>query len=517
MMHNHTRVKTRKSLLSRLLTSAKEIQASASWRGKKQPGGGYVSTVPDLGEWYGTTRQTCGQWPFGRNSVAPNYGAKLGVHFFSRQPIGFDPLTWHEKRFIFNPSVFLLANPSTGKSSALRKMMIGCIASGTNVIVAGDRKNEHTNLVRLMGGQVISLGPGRGKINVLDPGGVLDAVDRINTECEDKNLAREITAALLGDMHSRRLSMVIGLIGIFRQNRVSGHETAIIDSVLRWMHRNEDGVPIIDDILRVLRDAPDDVRRIANDWGDMGEYRRIVRPLENDLVGLTSSGGLGEMFNGQTTEEVKRDRSVAFDIHSIDENERETLSAAYIATWSASFGMINVAHALTDAGLEDGRRYFVVMDEVWQPLAASPGMVDRLNGITRLNREKGVATAYASHTMADLEAIADEADRNKARGIIARCGAVMLGGLSREELEERVSRVTKLKEREIELLVSWNTPPSLVDAGEDMPGRGKFLIKVGEAPGLPIDVIFTGLEKQLGVHDTDKRMRATKVKNGADQ
>lgn len=502
------KIKTRTTWFSRWQENRAERTTVAPWNGPVAPSSGHIGYVPDLNEWLGTTRHTCGQWPFGLGTEAPIHGAQLGVHYYTREPIGCDPLTWFEKGYIFNPSMFFLSNPAVGKSTTLRKMMIGCQAGGTNVIVAGDRKAEHVDLIKRLGGQVYSLGPGRGVLNILDPGEVLSAVERINRECEDKDTAESITAALIGDMHAKRLSLTTALISMYRRTSqdVSGHEASILDEALRWLHKNHEGTPVLSDLLNVIHDAPESVRRVANDYGDMARYREVTRALENDLTGLTSGGGMGEMFNGQSTATVSRDRSVVYEIRGIDEQDKAILSAAYIASWASAFGMVNVAHALADAGLEPNRQYLVVMDECWQPLSASPGMVDRMNAATRLNRDKGVATLYASHTMSDLQAISSEEDRNKARGIVSRCGAVILGGLDREELEERVSRVTKLKAEEIELLVSWNAPPPLGDRGT-MPGRGKFLIKIGEAPGIPVDVLLTDAERAAGIHDTNKRMR----------
>lgn len=478
------------------------------WRGEKRRNGGFVEFIPALPKFRGTTRQTCGLWPFGHGSVAPIWGAQLGVHYKTRQPVGFDPLTWFDKRFILNPSCFILSNPAVGKSTLLRKMMIGLMAMGTNCIVGGDRKGEHVELTRKTGGQVITLGSDQEFLNLLDPGEALSAIKRIQEECEDKVLAELLSKKLLSDFHQRRLSLVRGLLSIYRHKDIEGHEESIIGTALRWLHNNEpDRVPILDDLLRVIRLAPPEVRAIANDRGDLDQYMTIIRDLENDLVGLTSGSGLGAMFNGQTTEPIRRDRSVCFDIRSIDESDKDQLSAAYLACWAASFGMIDVAHALTDAGLEESRRFLVVLDEFWQPLAASPGMVDRVNSITRLNRDKGVATAYASHTLSDLEALPDTNDRAKAIGIVSRCGCVVLGGLDRRELTERVSKVSKLRNEEISLLVSWNSPPSL-DGNADMPGRGKFLVKIGEAPGVPIEVLLTRKEIEMGLHDTNKRIRA---------
>ena len=81
------------------------------------------------------------------------------------------------------------------------------------------------------------------------------------------------------------------------------------------------------------------------------------------------------------------------------------------------------------------------------------------------------------------------------------------GNMYRDEIfRDLAARVTKLKAEEIELLVSWNAPPPLGDKGT-MPGRGKFLIKIGEAPGIPVDVLLTEAERAAGIHDTNKRMR----------
>jgi hypothetical protein len=70
------------------------------------------------------------------------------------------------------------------------------------------------------------------------------------------------------------------------------------------------------------------------------------------------------------------------------------------------FGAVNVAHAFADAGLEPERHYWIVLDEVWRSLRA--GLVDSMDGVTRVNRNEGVGQAMATHTMSDLEALPRE-------------------------------------------------------------------------------------------------------------
>ena len=107
-----------------------------------------------------------------------------------------------------------------------------------------------------------------------------------------------------------------------------------------------------------------------------------------------------------------------------------------LACWSAEFGMVNVAHALADAGLERRRHYFVIMDELWRALRAGRGMVDRVDALTRLNRQRGVGMAMVSHTMSDLLALASEEDRMKAKGFVERSGMVICGGLPGAEIRD---------------------------------------------------------------------------------
>ena len=178
--------------------------------------------------------------------------------------------------------------------------------------------------------------------------------------------------------------------------------------------------------------------------------------------------------------------------------------AALMACWSYGFGAINVANALADAGVEPRRHYFVILDELWRALRAGQGMVDRVDALTRLNRQRGVGVAMISHTMSDLLALPNPEDRVKARGFVERAGMVACGGLPAAEMA-MLTQVVPLSAAEQGMLIGWQDPPAWDSkAGRESapPGRGNFLIKVGGRPGIPVHVALT--QTETGLNDTNK-------------
>ena len=462
------------------------------WRGR---GGGSAALVPAVREWRGTTVQVCGLWPFSSGTSSPMIGVPLGRHEETQATVCCDPISWFLRaQLISNPSVFVLGKPGLGKSTLIRRMMLGLTGQGVNPLVLGDLKGEHVDLVAANGGQVIPLGRGRGYLNILDPGEAYEAAERLTGEAR---------ARVLADAHGRRLTMVVSLITISRNSPPTDQEQTILDRALRVLDDRHHGVPVLADLLQVVRDAPDELRQVALDRGDIAVYQRETRALEATLMGLTGGGKLGEIFSRQTTRPMRRDRPIVFDVSTIDETETDLQAAVLLACWSYGFGTVNVAHALADAGLEPRRHYFVVLDELWRALRAGKGMVDRVDALTRLNRTVGVGQAMISHTMSDLLALPAEEDRMKAKGFVERSGMVICAGLPASEMP-LLTEAVPLSRQEQQKLVSWQDPPAWDSRGFDAepPGRGKFLIKVGGRPGIPVHVGLTQVE--AGLNDTNK-------------
>lgn len=469
-------------------------------RGWVGPGGGMSTYLQPPAEWRGTTVQVCGLWPFAIGAGTPMVGVPLGRHIQTGATLCCDPISWFQRaKLISNPSLFVLGLPGLGKSTLVARMVAGLSAYGVMPLVLGDLRPDYVEVIKALGGQVIRLGRGRGYLNVLDPGEAKEAAERLRAAGKHAQ-ANEV----LEDAHGRRLTMVSALLTILRKSEPTDVEESILDQALRVLDRDFEGIPVLSDLLTVVQEGPEELRHVAVDRGDFDEYQRITRGLEASLISLSKGGRLGEIFSRHTTSPMRMDTPVVYDVSGLGESEADLRAATLLACWSNGFATVNTANVLADAGLEPRRHYFVVMDELWRALRAGNGIVDRVDFLTRLNRQVGVGTAMISHTMADLNALPEE-DRMKAKGFVERAGMVICAGLPYKEMPE-LTTVIPFSEAEQELLTGWQDPPAWDAANGrevDPPGRGKFLVKVGSRPGIPVEVKLT--EAERSIRDTNQR------------
>ncbi|MFI5934084.1 ATP/GTP-binding protein [Actinoplanes sp. NPDC051494] len=472
-------------------------------RGSYAAGGGRVSPMDPPAMWRATTVQACGLWPFASGSGAPTVGVPLGQHLSTGATVCGDPLNWFTRaRYISNPSLFMLGMPGLGKSTLINRMLIGLSAQGVVPLVLGDLKPDYADTVRALGGQVISIGRGTGGLNVLDPGAMGAAAATIGGRAGQM---------LEAEAHGRVLNIVAALLTIVRGQAITDHEQSVLSACLRHLRaRNPVGhAAHLGDLLAVLQEGPDEVRQFTLDRGEESRYRDAVDPLHRSLLGILD-GPLGSTFASETSTHIDPDATaVCIDISRIGESDSQLTAAAMLAAWSDGLGTVAASHALADAGLTPRRWFFTVLDELWRPLRAASGIVDRIDALTRLNRSLGLADSKITHTLKDAEALGSEADKAKARGFVERAGMVVCAGLPRAEMED-LGKIVGLSRREIDLVSSWSSPPGWSHNGEneEPPGRGRFLIKVGGRPGLPIRVAITETERHL--HDTNTRW----VQNG---
>ena len=470
--------------------------------GNTAAGGGSSRLLESPREWRGSTRQVCGLWPFVAGPTTPYSGAPLGIDLDSNSPVGCDPIAWFIDGIINNPSVFALALPGYGKSTLVRHMILGMNGRGIIPLIPGDLKPDYVDEIETMDGEVIQLAPGRGHLNILDPGELSTIADQLPPQVREK---------LLVDAHTRKLQLLLALITILRKGPVTPNEESILDEALKYLEVHHEGVPVVKDLLDVINSRPQVLRDIALDRGDEDRYRDATDALVASLMSLDGRGRFGDMFSKPTSATLSMDRPAVFDISQIGDIHRDVQAAALLACWTTTFASVEIAHTLADEGLAPRRNYFVVLDELWRALRAGSEMVNRIDALTRLNRQDGVGQAMITHTMSDLEALPTQSERDTARGFVERSGMVITGALPHAEMKKLRQAIT-VSEAEAARLVSWADPGSWSrimrrrkrsGAPRKAPGVGKFMIKVGGRPGISTEVKLTQVEIEL--NNTNKR------------
>lgn len=465
---------------------------AAAW-GWKTPAGGRAAHVDPAVEYQGTTVQVCGLYPFTAGSGAPPIGVPIGRHMLWGETVCLDPLGWLRAGLVTNPGMFLLGQPGIGKSAFAHRLITGMVATGVRALVLGDTKPDYTRHVRHLGGQVIEIGRGLDRINPLDAGPLGQAL---------AGMSGTDAAALRWEVRGRRLSLLLALATLVRGGPVTNAEEVVLGRAVDLLDDRITTDPTVPDVLRLIDEGPEELRSAAR-APDPAQYRDRISPLVFTLA-LLCEGSLAGVFDGPTTHPIDLDApAVSVDISRVGVAGDTLLAAALLCTWSYGFGMVDAAAVLADAGLAPRRTYLGVLDELWRALRGAAGLVEHADALTRLNRNKGMASLMITHSLADLDALATEEDRAKARGFVDRAAITVCGGLPPRELD-RLGAITPMTDAERAMVGSWSAPDSW-QAGSRHPGRGRYLIKTGGRLGIPVQM--TLLPKELALYDSDQAIR----------
>ena len=456
-------------------------------------GGGRAPHVEGGTLYAGTSSQLCGLFPFALSSGSTVRGVPIGRHLLTAEPVGLDPAEWLRQGLVSNTGVWVQGQPGIGKSAIIKRMITGLVAFGGVAVVPGDVKGEYTSLVEALGGGVWRVGRGLHALNPLDAG-PLRAELAASVGAEREQLAETVRV--------RRLSLLEALVSIVRRGDVDVTERRLLGAALDTaVSASLPEEPLVPDVLRALSVGGEQLRTIVAAEDDAG-YRRAVRELVNTLA-LLCDGTLRGIFDRPST--ITSDLStpaLSLDLSALGDEDDDALAAAMLCSWAWSTAVIDGARETDQQGGRLGRSQrsvAVVQDELWRALRVAPGLVERSDRITRLNRHRGVISFQVTHSLDDLEALASATDRAKARGMVARNATLVLGGMAEQELDA-LRRITPMSEGEAALVTSWAASPTWV-GGALHPGRGKYLIKSGERIGLPVSLRLTPGEQAL--YDTD--------------
>lgn len=466
-------------------------------RGWRAPHAGRVARVEASVEVRATTVQAAGYWPFSAGSPLPTIGTPLGRHLLSGATVCADPMCYFLAGLVNFPSCFVLGRPGLGKSTLIRRMLTVLAGWGFTPMVLGDLKPDYVDLFEAMDGTVIHIGHGLDRVNPLDWGPLWDQLQHLPEK--QRKVVRE-------EMQGRRLSLIQGLVSQGANRALEPVERNLIARALRIADAEiNDRMVVISDLLKVLDDAPDELRRIAMSGDDDAKYNNRTQGVVDALRMFEAGGPYGDLFDGQTTNPIRLDQPLCFDLSSLESDEAGGAGlegAVQLVCWSAGSAAVSAAKHLAEAGLAPQRHYFLVMDELWRILRSGAHMIDFIDALTRLNRQRGLGQAMATHTMDDLD-LGDPAQTKKAWGFVSRSALVYLGGLAKGE-KGNLETVFDLTDKEMEMLTDW-AAESEVDPvtgrPADRPGQGKFLLKVGKKPGTPFRVDLTDVE--LDVNNTN--------------
>ena len=464
--------------------------APPAW-GLRHPSAGRAAHVTAAPEYQATTTQACGLFPFVAGSGTPTAGTPVGRHQLWGEVVCLDPLAWLQAGLVTNPGMFVIGQPGTGKSTLVKRLITGAVATGAVALILGDTKPDYARLTEHLDGQVIRIGRGLDRINPLDVGPLGAALAR---------MTGADAAALRWEVRSRRLSLLMALCTLVREARITNAEEVVLGRAIDLLDERRTGPhqPTVPDVLRVIENAPDTLRSAAR-ADSSAQYQNLTGGLIFTLD-LLCTGSLAGVFDQHTSRPIDLDaRAVSIDISRVGAAGDKLLTAAMLCTWAYGYAVADAAAALGELGIAARRPYLAVMDELWRALRGAPGLVEYADSLTRLNRAKGMASIMVTHSLADLDALATEEDRAKARGFADRCAITVLAGLPPRELA-RVHQITPLTRPEQELVTSWSAPDSW-QPGARHPGRGKYLIKTGERLGIPVELTLAGPEHDLYATD----------------
>ncbi|MGD9530919.1 MAG: DUF87 domain-containing protein [Dehalococcoidia bacterium] len=449
-------------------------------------GGGRAANVEGGTVFQGTTTQICGLFPFAVSSGSTPAGVPVGRHMHTAEPVGLDPAEWLRAGLVSNTGMWIQGQPGIGKSTIVKRMMTGLIAFGGVAVIPGDVKGEYSRLVEHLGGRVWKIGRGLHSLNPLDPGPLRAAVAAASGD----NRAR-----LLEQIRARQMSLLDALVVIVR-GETTVTERRLLGVALD-LAATAQAEPIIPDVVRVLTNPPAELLAIAACENET-EFRRDARDLLNTL-GLLCGGAIRGIFDQPSSVTADLNTpALSLDISALDDDDDEVVAAAMLSSWAW-------AAAVIDGSAAAGRQRTVIriQDELWRALRVAPGLVERSDRVTRLGRHRGEISMQVTHSLDDLDALPTEADRAKARGLAARNGVLVLGGMAAKELDA-IRTITPLTDQEAAMVCSWAAPPTW-QAGDIHPGRGKYMIKCGGRMGLPVALTMVPTERDL--YDTDQAWR----------
>ena len=492
-------------------------------RGLTGLGGGRWGKVPQPPQWYSSSTQLCGIYPFSAGTSRPNVGTPLGRDMNVNTAVCGDMKTWYDAGLISSPSMMLFGLNGNGKSTAALRFMYAMAARGIIPAAFDPIKNEYGDAIEAMGGNRFRFGPGQpDRINPLDLGSLGDAGAEIGGDIGDQ-------------LYSLAIDKAVDTVVLFTQiNRgsampLSDIEETILEELVKVVIRTVNQ-PWLPDLLEAFDHLPQDVLEISG-CATAVAFRLEFRVLRQSLQALVR-GRMGALLGGRKSVRIPLGNpgGFCFDTSSIPESNSKLLSAAMLGTWNIGFSAMDAHWELAEYERRKAAEaaaagdfyapkvrwgsYFAIQDEFWYPMRACEGIIDRADRVGRTNRGVGVSELKITHSPKDFLSLPNAKDRETAKGFAQRCGMLGLMALTLDDLDA-LSAVQPLNAKEISTVAGFNVPPSWAQkpttdgSPTAPPGAGKILLKVPGRVGIAVQMSLTPIENAK--HVTDARSRVTTI------
>ncbi|MFJ3395350.1 hypothetical protein [Leifsonia aquatica] len=492
-------------------------------RGFAGVGGGRWRLMPAPATFVAASVQVCGLWPFIVGSSRPDAGVPLGEDLTNGSLVYGDPISWFMAGFISNPSAMIFGLPGLGKSTLVTRWIIGLADRGVPSMVLGDLKGEYSDVIRALGGEVLEVAPGKFSINPLALGALQEAatqirdVDQVHLGVDDDgNPIVKTGAQVAEDLSALALqqaaTLVLALCRLVRGRGLADYEETLIQVAVQLAHDQFDAPSLhtLDDILTEGHPA---LERAAVTYGRK-EYQEATRRLLRSIRSILH-GPMGAYFAGTTSTPIPVGLAggVSVDISQVARADDKVLAAVMIAVWAHGFAAIDALWELSRAGLAEWTTALVVQDELWKPMSLAPGLAAMIDQLARTNRSAGVGEVKITHSPKDPQALPTRTDRVLAMSFAEKAGMLVMFGLAKTDLRALDETSISLSQVEHQAVAGWRTPRSFRvkrrpgTRPKPPPGAGHALIKVGEAPGIPVRIRAT--REELRLHDTNTRWTRT--------
>lgn len=443
----------------------------------------WARVVEPFGEWVTDTGTAAELWPFSVGCRQPARGTPVGYDPHTNRLVCYDPLTEFQHGGQRAPQLGIIGANATGKSTFLKRQVIGLAAAGVPSIVAADFKGEYAPLVTRLEGSTHRIGRDGG-INLIDPGEAIRMAYRLGASDD-----------LLAELRYRRNNLVSVVLAIARGTNLQDWERALLGLAIDLCPPGAS----LGHLPRVFTERLDQLAAAMN--VSVGRAAELVEPIQLSIMALINSPvGRATGTAGPDQFWAVDGGGLCVDTQAIPEDDKELTAAVMVTCWTAALSTIHLS-----THWDSTRIHAVVFEEIWRATRQFPDLADRIGGLLRMDRHRGLVTILATHSWSDTQ-------QQGGSNILARCAAFAIGGLQPEEIDLIAAAGVGLNRNELATIRS-NVIGGTAN-GRTYGGLGRFLLKKGDQNGQLVQTVISEEEQQLT--NTNQRFEALRSTNGGD-